>query len=417
MSLKKVFCVIPWTEVHINADGTYHTCGAQPNTMSNTPDGKIYNVHTMSIPQWINSEYQKSARSKKLSGMPDTLCNMCYHEEEVGSSSKRVRENLKINVRNSNFEEDYKKCQNKDWFDYSSNNKGSTDFLYPTSYHISLGNECNLACKMCFPTASSKLAAQLVSQGLYSGPVRMNWTDNQKSWDSVVDFMCQTKDLKFVHIIGGEPMLNYRFNELVDRLINSKQTDIYIGFTTNGTIFDSKLLDKLLLFRHVDIGISIEGISKLNDQIRNQTSSVLTNIESYLRYRRQGHVYITIRTVPSALSVHALDELYQWCVVRQIDIMSNVLTRPAYMQIRHLPNNVKKKLLDQYSKWKHSKPLPEISDPRDPTRFKEHIDSEIRAIIACLQQPGDPVLTEQLYKNLDAWGWFNDPEIRNYFYV
>ena len=417
MSIEKVFCNIPWVEVHINADGTYHTCGAQPNSMSNTSDGKIYNVHNMSIPEWINSEYQKQVRLKKLNGISDSLCNMCYHEEEVGSSSKRIRENLKSDISSINFYQDYKNSPDFPLFKYSADNNGVTDFLHPTSYHLSLGNECNLACKMCSPTASSKLASIMIKQGSYTGPIRMNWTDNNDSWNSVVDFICQTKNLKFIHIIGGEPLINPRFQELVDRLLQANQTDIYLGFTTNGTMFDSLLLDKLLNFRHVDIGISIEGSGRLNDFIRDQTESVLDNIESYLNYRKPGHVYVTIRTVPSALSVHTLDELYHWCIARQVDVMSNILVKPDYLQIRNLPADIKQRLLDQYGNWHYSDPLPGTSDPRDPTRFKEHIDNEIRSIVSSLNQPGDLKLTEQLYKNLNQWGWFEDSEIRNYFYA
>jgi MoaA/NifB/PqqE/SkfB family radical SAM enzyme len=418
MPVRKMFCSIPWTEVHINADGTYHTCGAQPNTMSNTNNGKIYNVHNMSISDWINSEYQKTARLKKLNGIPEIpLCNICYHEETVGSSSKRVRENLKSNISDANFDDDYKNSLDFPIFEYSAVNNGVTNFLHPTSYHLSLGNECNLACKMCSPTASSKLAAQMINQGTYQGPVRMNWTDNDHSWNSVVDFICQTKNLKFVHIIGGEPLLNPKFNDLIDRLLKANQTNIYLGFTTNGTIFDNQLIDKLDAFRHVDIGISIEGTGILNDFIREQTNSVLHNIESYLNYRKQGHVYVTLRTVPSALSVHTLDHLYQWCIDRQLDVMSGVLTNPAYMQIRNLPQDIKTRLIDQYSKWEYSEPLPGVGNPRDPTRFREHIDNEIRSIIASLQQSSDSALTKTLYTNLEAWGWFNNAEIRNYFYL
>jgi MoaA/NifB/PqqE/SkfB family radical SAM enzyme len=417
MSLEKVFCVIPWTEVHINADGTLHTCGAQPNTMSNTAEGKIYNVHNMSIPQWINSNYQKVARLKKINGIEEPLCSICYHEENIGSFSKRVRENLKNNISQVNFYNDYNSSADLSIFEYSKDHNGLTDFLYPTSYHISLGNECNLACKMCSATASSKIAAQLIRQGTYNGPVKMNWTTDNTAWNSVVDFMCQTKDLKFVHIIGGEPLLNPRFEELVDRLIQAGKTDIYLGFTTNGTLFDADLIDKLSVFRHVDIGISIECTGKLNDFIREQTDPVLKNIESYLKYRKPGHVYVTIRTVPSALSVHTLDALYQWCIDREIDVMSSILVKPSYMQIRNLPAEIKKRLLDQYSKWQYSVPLPGVSNPRDPTRFREHIDNEIRSVIVSLQQPGDDVLTEELYKHLESWGWFNDLEIRNYFYL
>ncbi len=417
MSLKKVFCTVPWLEVHINADGTYHTCGAQRNSMSGSQDGEVYNVHNMSVSDWANSEYQKSARLKKINGVAESLCSMCYNEEATGSSSKRSRENLKSHISDINFYHDYKHSPDASIFKYSEDNNGLTDILHPISYHMSLGNECNLACKMCNPTFSSKIAAAMVKEKTYSGPIRMNWTDNTQSWNSVIDTMCQTKNLKFVHIIGGEPLLNPRFNELIDRLLQANLTDIYLGFTTNGTMFDSKLLDKLSMFRHVDIGISVEGSGKLNDYIRAQTESVLGNIEHYLKYRKQGRVYVTIRTVPSALSVHTLDDLYRWCIGKEVDVMSNILTTPEYLQIRNLPVSVKQKLLDRYNKWEYSTPLPGISDPRDPTRFREHIDNEIRAVVQSLQQPGDNTLTEALYKNLEAWQWFADPEIKSYFYV
>jgi hypothetical protein len=86
------------------------------------------------------------------------------------------------------------------------------------------------------------------------------------------------------------------------------------------------------------------------------------------------------------------------------------------MQIKNLPDNVKKRLLDRYNNWSFSEPMPGVSDPRDPTRFREHIDNEIRSIIESLKQPSEPILTDQLYKNLELWGWFENLEIRNYFY-
>ena len=47
INLEKVFCNVPWYEIHINADGTYHTCGAQPNRISGTPDADIFNINNM----------------------------------------------------------------------------------------------------------------------------------------------------------------------------------------------------------------------------------------------------------------------------------------------------------------------------------------------------------------------------------
>ena len=414
--------MVPWFEVHINADGTYHTCGAQPNPgRVPFPKGFVekHNVHNMRLEDWINGEYQSRVRLSKLNGVHEPRCQMCYNEEISGSSSKRIKENLKSKIDNAEFALTYQASPDLAHFEFSKANQGQTDILKPVSYHMSLGNECNYACKMCGPWASSKLAVEGLQNGSYSGPARLNWTEDETAWKHVTDYICNTEDLQFVHLIGGEPYMNPRFEELIDKLIAAGRTNIYLGFTTNGSTVDIKLIEKLNAFRHVDIGISIECMGVLNDYIRKgtNTNEVLDNIDLYLKYRKEAHVYITVRPVPSALSVHTLIDLYQWCVDRKIDVMTNILTRPEHLQIRQLPKGVKDRLLTKYQQWIHSEPLPGTSDPRDPNRFKEHIDAEIQTVIYWLQQDADPEQSKKLYDTVAAWGWFNSPEIEKYFKV
>jgi hypothetical protein len=95
--------------------------------------------------------------------------------------------------------------------------------------------------------------------------------------------------------------------------------------------------------------------------------------------------------------------------------MTNILTRPDYLQIAQLPPDVKERLVKQYSKWDYSEPAPANSDPRDPTWFKQHIDNEIKSIITALSQPNDPSLTQKLYQKLSLWGWLDQPNIAKYF--
>jgi sulfatase maturation enzyme AslB (radical SAM superfamily) len=403
--IDKIFCTVPWFEVHINADGTYHSCGAQPNRISGTPEAKKYNVHSMTIDEWVVGQHQEIARHNKLNGVSEPLCGMCYHEESIGSVSKRVRENLRSDIQPLRFYETFDK-------DYFQNLKPTIN-----SYHISLGNECNLACRICGPTASSKIAVAEIKAGTYNGPARMNWTEDEAAWNHVVSTICNTPNLKFVHLIGGETLLNPKFENLIDQLLKANKTDIYLGFTTNGTIFNQSLMEKLNAFRHVDVGISIECMGTLNDLIRqgSNTQLVLDNIDLYLKHRKEGHVYVTVRPVPSALSVHTLDDLYKWCISRKLDVMTNILTRPDYLQISQLPTDIKENLIEQYNKWVHSDPAPINSNPRDPTWFKQHIDNEIKSIITALLQPNNPTLTEKLYQKLSLWGWLDQPDIAKYF--
>lgn len=420
MSIEQVFCTVPWFEVHINADGTYHTCGAQPGPggLSFSPGWTDkHNVHSMRLEDWINGEYQRQARLDKLNGVWEPRCQVCYNEEKCGSSSKRVKENLKSQIDHNNFQSTYPNNPDLHYFEFSRLNQGVTDMIKPISYHMSLGNECNYACRMCGPWASTQLAVEGAKNGTYSGPVRLNWTDDNTAWNHVTDYICATENLRFIHLIGGEPFMNPRFEELIDKLLDHGRTDIYLGFTTNGSRVDINLIEKLNAFKHVDIGISIECTGELNDQIRKGTCTheVLTNIETYLKYKREAHVYITVRPVPSALSVHTLDDLYRWCVDRKVDVMTNVLSRPEHLQIKQLPRDIKHKLLEKYQQWNFSQPLPGHSDPRDPNRFKEHIDNEIRVVMHCLQQDADPEQTKKLYETIKLWNWFDHPEIAKYF--
>jgi len=393
------YCVIPWTEVHINSDGTYQSCGSHKNVKSGTEFGRIHNVHNMSIQEWMTSQYQTDARIKKANNIAEPLCATCYQEDSAGKNSKRTRELGKYPV----IPIEYYQPQVTE---------------LPRSYHIILGNECNLACKMCGPMYSSRIAAERKRIGLWDGTVRQTWTDNQQAWDMVVNTMLSAEKLEYIHLIGGEPLLMPRFYELIDALYNAGKTDVYIGFTTNGMLFNKDLMQKLQVFRHVDIGVSLEGLGATNDFCRTgaDTKLVISNLEKYLTYRDPGHVYIVLRTVPSAITVHELDKLYLWAIERKVDVMSTFVANPAWLSIKQLPKHIKEKLLAQYKSW-HFDEIELKGNDRNPVHYRQHIDNEIKGIIRLLQEPNDPELTDQLYTKLHEWGAFNSKEIRNYFYT
>jgi hypothetical protein len=92
-----------------------------------------------------------------------------------------------------------------------------------------------------------------------------------------------------------------------------------------------------------------------------------------------------------------------------------MLVNPPYLQIKNLPIDVKQRLLVQYQHWHFTEPFPGESNPRDPNRYKDHIDSEIKAIIKALDQPNDDHQTNILYDKLELWHWLQHEEIAKYF--
>ena len=70
--------------------------------------------------------------------------------------------------------------------------------------------------------------------------------------------------------MGGEPFYSKSFKKLVDALIdNGSSKNISMNLSTNGTIFNASLMDKMLRnFKRVGINLSIDGIGKHFDYIR-----------------------------------------------------------------------------------------------------------------------------------------------------
>ena len=407
MLIDKSFCTVPWFEVHINADGSYHTCGMQRNWISDTELANVYNIQTMSIPEWMSHSYMVNDRTNKLNGVKDPHCGSCYAAEGGGGSSKRIRENLKSNIHDTKFDLTFKHSR-----DNTQLSTPAIANLNLRSFHFSLGNECNLYCRTCEPSYSSKIAFMEKHN-----PIRLNWTDNVDAWQHLMDTMISSTNLQFVHVIGGEPFLNYRFEELIDGLIAAGKTDIYFGFSTNGTIYKESIFKKLQEFRHVDVGISLESTTKLNNYIRagSVTETVIQNIKKIQQFQGPGY-YVTLRTVISALSVHTYADTLNWALENNLGILSNTLEYPPEFQVQNLPRGVKQRLLDNVD-WEFSDSTGIVTNGREPELQKLHADNEMRNVINLLRQSGDNKLTKKMYDRLEKWNWFEDVDIANYFFT
>jgi sulfatase maturation enzyme AslB (radical SAM superfamily) len=349
-------------------------------------------------------------RIEKLAGIKNTHCNACYAAECGGGSSKRVRENLKSKIYNNQKLFDISFARSPDYTTLSSPDLSTVNIR---SFHLSLGNECNLYCRTCEPSYSSKIAfMEKVT------PIRLNWTNNDTAWQHLLDAINTSTDLQFVHVIGGEPFLNYRFEQLIDALISMNKTEIYFGFSTNGTIYREEIYKKLQNFKHIDVGISLETPSKLNDFIRagSNTADVIANIKKIQQFQAPNY-YVTLRCVLSALSVHEYDNTLKWALENNLGILTNTLEYPPQQQVRNLPEDIKQRLIKRFETWDFSDHTGVVTNGREPELQKFQADNEIKNAINLLRQPNDPNLTEKLYGQLTSWQWFEDNNIRNYFFV
>jgi hypothetical protein len=406
---KKIFCNTPWYELHIYWDGGLGICCQEQQRLYSIEHKEKYNISKMSIAEWFNSDQVKKMRMDMWGNKKLFLCNRCMKEEEVGVTSRRHKSNQKsVIFTKSAFEDSIKQSPHYDNFLFSKNNQGKTQTL-PVDLHIDLGNFCNLACKMCSPKASSKIAAQRVKWGNIEDKkyIGVDWTRNENVWNQFLEELLHMK-LKNIHFMGGETILTKRFHDFLNFMIENKRFDLNFSFVTNGTVFDIELIKKLKLFQRVGIEISIETITEHNSYSRQGTitNEVLENIKKYNRECDNDRVSLTMRSAVSLLTIGHYDTLLDYCLTNKFNIKPLVVTTPPFLQVCNLPETIKKKYLEKYYILLNKFNLTELDieydfNESDPTQYKRIIKLAIVQAIGLLKQETPQDYKEQLKKMVE----------------
>ena len=407
MPNKNIFCNVPWTNLHVYWDGSYGICcseRAKPYPTEQT----IYNLENFTVQEWFNQLPIRNIRKQILADTPLPICNGCYNEEKQNYESRRIKENFKsVIFTELNFQKSYEQSPNNKKFEESLNS-GYTSTL-PIDWHVDFGNECNLACKMCSPNASSKIASQYKTWGIVDKVTNKNWTKNERAWNNFLISIDYVKNLNRLHFMGGEVLLNKKFYELIDYLIQIERTDISISFVSNGTILDKNLIEKLKKFRSYNIEISIESISTKNSYIRqgSDTTEILKNIK-YLQSQQSDKFQLVLRSVPQLLNVSDYDQYILWAWQEKLSIQGIPLSNPKYLQIQILPKHIKNKLVNNYKnvieqiKSNSNTGFTTIATGRDISRLDMQLIRECNAIINFLEMP-EPTDVEHQRQELVKW--------------
>lgn len=351
MANSNVFCNTPWYEAHIYWDGSFGTC-CQESSKLYAESETQYNIKTMSLAEWFNSAPAKAFRMDMFSNEGTVKCSRCYNEQSASGTSRRHRSNQKsVIFTKQAFGESYLQSPGYKHFMFSKGMVGLTDIM-PIDLHIDLGNYCNLACKMCWSGASSKIATQYVKWGHieHKQYLGSDWTKDTETWNRFLNELVTIPKLKNIHLMGGETLLTSRFEELVDFMTLHNRFEVCFSFVTNGTKFNESLINKLKKFARVGIEVSIETVTAHNDYVRQGTDTtvVLENIQKYIQHCNNTSISLTIRPAISALTVGYYYTLLEYCLEHRLIIKSLLVTTPEYLDIKVLPQSVKQQYLQHY---------------------------------------------------------------------
>jgi MoaA/NifB/PqqE/SkfB family radical SAM enzyme len=225
----------------------------------------------------------------------------------------------------------------------------------PVDIQIDLGNICNSACIMCRPDQSSKLAVDYaklnaIEPTMFAAPERYrSWTQDPVILDSVVEQLAAIPNIRYLHFLGGETLYDPAFHQICERLIASGlATDIIVGTTTNGTIYDERIERYIRSFKEFHLGISIETVTTLNDYVRwpSRIEDILANIKKFNSLRGETGLYNSLRITPNVLTISQFDSMARFMLDNDIAAEScNILHRPAMLRMELMPEDIRQETI------------------------------------------------------------------------
>lgn len=330
-------CAQPWISLEISSIGDFKPCCFYTEPLTDST-GRELSVATDSLEDVYNSASMTKLRQEFLSGKRPNGCERCWKEENDNTKSKRqlLAQRFPPYSFDTNWEQN------------------SVDNLKFVS--ISFGNLCNLKCRICNPSSSSKIATE---EAMYAShkdknlfPIkeitnRTKWVKDKDLllWDSLVD---PALDLLFFDFAGGEPMLIPAHFDVLQKLVSQgKSKNVTLHYNTNGTTFPEEFVNVWQNFKTVDIAISIDNIKKRFDYERSggNWDKLVTHLNQYFSIQSDV-IKISMHLAVNIQNVFYLPEITKW--VNQQPFSSvhySTVYDPEYMSISAVTKSARKIIL------------------------------------------------------------------------
>lgn len=301
-------CVNAYMNLQIHPKGIVKPCCMSKKSLV-TNDGDTL-LDEASIIEFWNSKDRQQFIDDLESGVQVPECDACWREEAAGKQSKRIRDNEKFKDRIFTRES------------------------MPEVLDISLGNTCNLKCRICAPIHSTQWL-QEEAKRLYpdnsNEEIRKSsfWrykkifdSSNRMLWDGLRELY---PNLQHMDLAGGEPFyVDNHWKILEDIHKQGYSKNISLHYNTNGTIYPEKYTHLLNEFKSVDIQISSDGVGKQFTYLRHPADFDLVeqNISSFMNHK-DWKLGMCISV--SAFNVYDIFETFEHYAEKGLGIYINIV--------------------------------------------------------------------------------------------
>ena len=154
---------------------------------------------------------------------------------------------------------------------------------------LSITSRCNLNCKYCYVKRENK---------------DMNFEVAKRAIDLVIK-----SNPYFFRILftGGEPLLRVEFLEKVIKYAISKSKEVGFQIQTNGTLINDEII-KIMKKYEIQVGVSLDGIPKINDLQRGKSKEVIEGLEKLKEHK----ITIGVTCVLTSINIEYLTEFIEF---------------------------------------------------------------------------------------------------------
>lgn len=320
-------CVNAYLNLTVRPGGTVSPCCMSDYEYKT--DSGAASLNKESILKFWNSDSRKKFIQLMDNGVQIKECNACWSEEQAGKESKRLRDN-------KNFKDTILDTE-----------------MLPLVLDLSMGNLCNIKCRICSPKHSTPWLAEVekINPGSIS---KLTFQTATESFDYANDYFWKDisillPNVKKYDFAGGEPFFIEKHWDIVKSAVdNGYSKQQHIHYNTNGTIFPLKYIHLLEEFQTVDIQISSDGIGKKFEYMRNPAKwdKVENNIQSFIDTKNNSNTtwLLGICISLSAFNVYDFFETFEHYASKGLGIYINIVH--DHHGTRILPYSVRRHIID-----------------------------------------------------------------------
>lgn len=380
--------------MRINSSGTYEPCRWMTKSQTDSRVDFDQNIKKI-LPHTYFQKHMAPLRTQFLQGQPLPMCQSCVSQEQYGKPSGRLRQLLKIGVQDSYFEKSLFSSPLRADFDYSNQNQGHTQRTV-SDWQIDLGNYCNGSCVYCHPNDSSSLATEFKKLGLIDQLPAPAWCDDPELLDRFIADLTASSNLQYLHFLGGETVITPGFKKILSALVEADLANqVTIGFTTNLTVWSEPVTELLCHFANVNLGMSIETLTPINDYVRYPSKQQSTRdfLQRWTNLGQQQNWLMQLRMTPTCLTVHELDTVYDYAWENNISVEScNFLSRPEFLRIGVLPRAQRDLVKRRLQNWIDTHPVhaqDQIINTRNPNFARPQIVQDAKSYLNYIESAQD----------------------------